>query len=112
MIVESGDCVTGGRAGGVVAGVAFRGMAVVAGRDGVVVTAGMFRSVTINVAEAVTSIVTPETFTIYSSGLNVEVSTKKDHVLYPFVPGMTVTVPLDPENPLPCTFCVGPKEDE
>ena len=49
-------------------------------------------------ADPVTSFVIPDTFMIYSSGLNVEVSTSYDQVLYPFVLGMTLTVPLDPEN--------------
>lgn len=108
--MESGDCVTGGRVGGIVVCVAFGG--VVAGVEigDVTVTAG--RSVTENVAEAITSRVTPETLTMYSSALKVDVSTSKDHMLYPPVPGITFTVPLDPENPLPCTFCVGLNEDE
>jgi len=64
------------------------------------------------VEDTVTSFVIPDTFMIYSSGLNVDVSTSNDQILDLFVPGMTVTVPLDPENWLLCSFCVGLKEDE
>jgi hypothetical protein len=66
----------------------------------------------LNVVDPVTSIVVPDTFTIYSSGLNVDVSTSKDHRLKPFVPDSTLTVPADPENSDPCTFCVGLNDDE
>jgi len=52
-------------------------------------------------ADPVTSFVVPDTFTRYSSGLNVDVSTGNDQLLNPFVPGSTFTMPLDPENPLP-----------
>jgi hypothetical protein len=62
--------------------------------------------------DVVTSLVIPDTFMVYSSGLNVEASTSNDQTLYPFVPGITVTVPLDPENSPLWTFCVGLKDDE
>ena len=63
-------------------------------------------------ADPVTSFVVPDTFTRYSSGLNVDASTGNDQRLNPFVPGSTFTVPLDPENSPLCAFCVGLKEDE
>ncbi len=42
---------------------------------------------TLNVVDAVTSCRTPETFTMYSSGVKLEVSTSKDQVFKPLLPG-------------------------
>ena len=55
-------------------------------------------STIVNVVDAVTSMVVPDTVTIYSSGLKVDASTSKDQRLNPSVPGLTFTVPADPEN--------------
>ena len=52
----------------------------------------------LKVVDPVTSTVMPDTFRIYSSGLNAAVSTSNDQRLYPFVPGMTLTMPETPEN--------------
>ena len=43
----------------------------------------------LKVEDAVTSFEIPDTFIIYSSGLNVDVSTSNDQVLYPPGPGRT-----------------------
>ena len=55
-------------------------------------------STILNRVDPVTSRVVPETFTIYSSGLNVDASTGNDHVLNAPLPVATVTIPLAPEN--------------
>ena len=108
--MESEDCVTGGWVGDIVVCVMSGVRIGVTGIGVVLVTAG--RSVTVNVAEAITSRVTtrnlhevlvcPECGRIHVKGPGV----------VPAVPGTTFTVPLDPENPLPCTFCVGLNEEE
>ena len=79
--------------------------------EGVFAVVGSFVTM-LNVVDPVTSIVSPDTCTTYSSGLNVDASTSKDQRFSPFVPGSTFTVPADPENSALCTFCVGLKEDE
>ena len=65
--------------------------------DGNSAVAGNFSTI-LNVAELVTSIVSPDTVTIYSSGLNEDASTLKDQRFNPPAPGSTLTVPADPEN--------------
>jgi len=77
----NGDWVTGGLTVVVAAGVALKGGGAVVVRSGEVVTAVTFHSVRVKVVEAVTSWVTPETRTRYSSALNAEVSMLKDQVL-------------------------------
>ena len=62
---------------------------------------------TLNVVDVVTSCRTPETFTMYPSGVKLEVSTLKDHVFMPLLPATTLTVPLVPEKPDGCVFEVG-----
>ena len=83
---------------------------VVAGA-GVFYVAGRFSTI-VNVVDPVTSTVIPETFTRYSSGLNVEASIANDQRLYPSAPGITFIVPVEPEKPFSCTFCVGLNDDE
>ena len=61
-------------------------------------------SIILNVEDPDTSIVTPDTLTIYSSGLNVDASTLKDQWLNPSVPCSTLTVPAAAENSPFCTF--------
>ena len=112
MIVagESGDFCVAGAGPGRVAGGNDTAATVVAGA-GVFCVAGSFSTI-VNVVDPVTSIVIPETFTRYSSGLNVDASIADDQRLYPSVPGKTVIVPVEPEKPFPCTFCVGLNDDE
>ena len=91
--VEGGGPEGGGAwLAGTVAGVA--GVVAFVAVAGVV---GIFSRI-LKVVDAVTSTVMPETFRIYSSGLNVAVSTSNDQRLYPFVPGTTCTMPETPEN--------------
>jgi uncharacterized protein with GYD domain len=99
----AGDFVVAGsvdgiKAGSVEAGTEEVGVAVVLAG----VTVGF--SIILNVEDPDTSIVTPDTLTIYSSGLNVDASTLKDQRLNPFVPGSTLTVPAAAENSPLCTF--------
>ena len=65
--------------------------------EGVFTVVGIFSTI-VNVVDAVTSIASPVTVTLYSSGLKVDASTSKDQRFNPFVPGSTLTVPEDPEN--------------
>jgi len=67
---------------------------------GVVAVAGVVGifSTMLKVVDPTTSTVMPDTFRIYSSGLNAAVSTSNDQRLYPFVPGTTCTIPETPEN--------------
>ncbi len=99
-----------GGGGGNVVGAAVTVVVVVTIATVSIVVGGL--SMRINVVDPVTSTVMPETFTRYSSGLNVEESTSNDQRLYPFVPGITCTVPEEPENSPLCAFCVGLNDEE
>ena len=110
MVGESGDfCVVGRGVDGVV-GIGIVVWTVVSG-DSVFRFVGNFSTI-LNVVVLVTSMVSPDTVTTYSSGLKVDASTSNDQWLNPFVPGSTLTVPADPENSPLCTFCVGLNDDE
>jgi hypothetical protein len=76
---------------GTVAGVVTVAVVTVAG------VVGTFSTI-LKVVDPTTSTVMPDTFRIYSSGLNAAVSTSKDQRLYPVVPGTTCTIPETPEN--------------
>ena len=86
------------------------GVATVIGGDDVGVVVPLY-STTLKSWLAVTScwLWSPiaETVTMYSSGVNVMVSTGKDQVLMPPVPSTTFTVPAAPENSPETSFGVG-----
>ena len=95
-ITDSGDFCVVGAGVGVVGAIEGNVRSVMTG-DGVAGAVGC-PSTILNRVDSVTSTVMPETLTIYSSGLNVEVSTGNDHLFNAPLPGTTVTVPEAPEN--------------
>ena len=112
-ITGTGDGVGEGSGVGMVVGTDV-GVSVVVGVGngvtGEVVTGADWRRE--NVADPVTSIVTPVTVTLYSSGFHADVSTSNDQRFWPLVPGTTFTTPAAPENSPDWVFCVGWNEDE
>ena len=106
--VVVGGTVVGTVVGGVVGG-AVVGGAVVGTVVGTYSTT--LKSVVAVMSCAVSSPIA-EAVTMYSSGLKVVVSTGKDHVLKPWVPWTTFTVPEDPLNSPLVSLGVGPKEEE
>ena len=109
-VTDSGDVWVVGVGVGVVGTIDGNSCSVMTG-DGIEGVAGWLFTI-VNRVDPVTSIAIPETFTIYSSGLNVDASTGNDHRFNVPLPGSTFTVPEAPENSAFWDLDVGLKDDE